>query len=140
MNDLANEERTEGSDIQPRRQNWGLPDIWNWDPFRNFFSNAPVLSGLDISRTDRGYVVEVPVAGYRPEDIDVTLENGVLQVSGKTEKRSFARSFVLPEEIDENNIDAKVEHGLLTLTLNLLPKAQPKKISVKTSGGGSQQS
>jgi len=133
MSDLANSEHSRGSDIQTRRQNWGLPDVWNWDPFRNFFSNAPILSGLDIARTDNGFVVEVPVAGYRPDNINVTLENGVLQVTGKTEKRSFTRSFVLPDDIDENKIDAKVEHGLLTLTLNLLPKAQPKTISVKSS-------
>jgi len=132
MNNLANKGRSEGSELS-RRQSWGMQDIWNWDPFRNFFSNAPMVSGLDISRTDSGYVVEVPVAGYRPEDIDVTLENGVLQVAGKTEKRSFARSFVLPDEIDAEGIDAKVENGLLTLTLNLLPKAKPKKISIKSS-------
>jgi len=134
MNNLANQkDRSDGLESQPRKQTWGLPDVWSWDPFRNFFSNAPALSGLDISRTDNGYVVEVPVAGFRPEDISVTLENGVLQVSGKAEKRSFTRSFVLPDEIDADNIEAKVENGLLTLTLKLLPKAQPKKISIKSS-------
>ncbi|MBV8727213.1 MAG: Hsp20/alpha crystallin family protein [Candidatus Eremiobacteraeota bacterium] len=134
MTDLANQKnRADGLEPRQRRQGWGMPDVWSWDPFRNFFSNMPAVAGLDIARTDNGYVVEVPVAGYRPEDINVTLENGVLQVSGKAEKRSFTRSFVLPDEIDSDNIDAKVEHGLLTLTLNLLPKAQPKKISIKSS-------
>lgn len=108
-------------------------DLWNWDPFRNFFSNAPVMAGLEINRTDNGYAVELPVAGYKPDEIEITVENGLLSVAGKSEKRSFTRSFLLPDEIDADNIEAKVEHGMLTLTLSLLPKAQPKKISVKTS-------
>lgn len=108
-------------------------DLLNWDPFRNFFSNAPVMAGLEINRTDNGYAVELPVAGYKPDEIEITVENGLLSVAGKTEKRSFTRSFLLPDEIDADNIEAKVEHGMLTLTLSLLPKAQPKKISVKTS-------
>ena len=110
-----------------------LGDLWNWDPFRNFFSNAPAVAGLEISRTDNGYAVELPVAGYKPDEIDITVENGMLSVAGKSDKRSFTRSFLLPDEIDADNIEAKVEHGMLTLTLSLLPKAQPKKISVKTS-------
>ena len=133
MNNLANEKDRAEAGERARRAGFGLPDVWGWDPFRNFFSNNAAVAGLDITRNDNGYTVEIPVAGYRPEDINITLENGVLQVSGKTEKRSFTRSFVLPDEIDADNIDAKVENGLLTLTLNLLPKAKPKKISIKPS-------
>lgn len=108
-------------------------DLWNWDPFRNFFSGNPAAAGLEINRSDSGYVVEIPVAGFKPDEIDITVENGVLMIAGKTEKRSFNRSFILPDDINDESIEAKVEHGMLTLNLNLLPKAQPKKISIKTS-------
>ncbi|GAC1502867.1 MAG: hypothetical protein NVS1B14_07910 [Vulcanimicrobiaceae bacterium] len=131
MNNLANRERS--SVMRGPAAFGGGSDLWNLDPFRNFFSNATALSGLDINRTDNGFVVEVPVAGYKPNEIDITMENGVLSISGKSEKRSFTRSLLLPDEINDEAIEAKVEHGLLTLTLNLLPKAQPKKISIKTS-------
>ena len=110
-----------------------LSDLWGFDPFRNFFSNMSQFSGMDISRTDSGYVVEIPVPGYKPENLDITLDNDMLTVSGKTDKRSFTRSLALPEEIDADNIEAKVEHGLLTLKLNLVPKAPPKKITVQSS-------
>ena len=108
-------------------------DLLNWDPFRNFFSNVPAASGIEINKTDSGYFVEVPVPGYKPDEIDITVENGVLSVAGKTEKRSFARSFLIPDDVDADNITATVEHGMLGLTLHLLPKAQPKKITIKTS-------
>jgi HSP20 family protein len=109
-----------------------LGDMLGWDPFRNFFAGASgAFGGIEVNRSEAGgYTVEIPVAGYKPHEIDVTLEDGVLTVSGKSEKRQFTRSLLLPDEIDGENIEAKVEHGLLTLTLNVHPKAQPKKITV----------
>ena len=99
-------------------------DLLGFDPFRNLYH------GLEINKTENGYTVEIPVAGYKPEQIDVTLDQNVLTVAGKTEKRQFTRALVLPEEIDTENIGAKVEDGLLTLSFSFHPKAQPKKISV----------
>jgi HSP20 family molecular chaperone IbpA len=40
---------------------------------------------------------------------------------------------VLPDEIDGDNVGAHVEHGLLTLSLNVHPKAQPKKIAITSN-------
>jgi HSP20 family molecular chaperone IbpA len=104
-----------------------------WDPFRNFVTGTGSFGfgSVDVARTEEGgYKVEIPVAGYKPEEIEVTLEDSVLTVSGKSERRQFTRSLLLPDDIDGDNIGAHVEHGLLTLTLNMHPKAQPKKIAV----------
>lgn len=108
-------------------------DLWSADPFRGFLSNMGAVSGIEVTRTENGYSVEIPVPGYKPDQIDVTFEDGVLTVTGKSEKRSFTRSLAVPEEVDEDKIEARVEHGMLTLTLALVPKAQPKKISVRTA-------
>jgi HSP20 family molecular chaperone IbpA len=78
----------------------------------------------------RGFKFEVPVAGYTPEEIEVTLERNALRVQGKSAFRQFTRSLLLPEEIDGDNIAATVEHGLLTLTLNVQPKVQRRKIEI----------
>ncbi len=106
-----------------------LGDLWG-DPFRNLFSMSP-LSGMEVSRTETGYDVEIPVAGFRPDQIEATLEDGVLTVQAKNEKRSFTRSLVVPDDVDSERIDAKVEDGMLMLTLTLHPKAQPKRITIK---------
>src|SRR5579871_6525823 len=96
-----------------------LGSALGWDPFRNFFTGASAFTGIDVTRTDDGgYAVEIPVAGFKPEEIDVTLEDEVLTVRGKSEKRQFTRSLLLPDDIDADNIDAKVENGLLTLGLH----------------------
>ena len=109
-------------------------DLLGWDPFRSIFGGWGTGStlGIDVNRTETGYDVEMPVAGFTPEQIEVTVEDGVLTASGKNEKRSFRRSVMLPEEIDADATEAKVENGLLTLTLKLHPKVQPKRIEVKS--------
>ena len=117
---------------QPRRESRPWVDLFGFDPFRNFVTGSQQWSGMDIERTDSGYTVEIPVAGFKPEEIEMTFENGVLTISGKSEKRSFTRSLAVPEEIDAESIQAKVEHGMLTLKLNLSPKAQPKKIQIQS--------
>ncbi len=128
MTDLARTTRQ-----MPGRTPFG--ETFGWDPFRNFFTHAGSvggLTGVDVTRTDDGgYHVEIPVAGFKPEQIEVTLDDDVLTIAGKGERRQFTRSLLLPEEIDGENIQAKVEHGLLSLELRVHPKAQPKKIEVK---------
>jgi len=114
-------------------------DVLGFDPFRNFFTGFGTgfahSTGLEVTRNEAGgYVVEIPVAGFKPNEIEVTLEEGILTVRGKSERRQFTRSLLLPEDIDGDNIGAKVEHGLLTLSLNVHPKAEPKKIAVTHEG------
>ena len=103
-------------------------DLLGFDPFRGM-ANAGF--GFEISRGENGYRVELPVPGFRPEQIDVTIEDRVLTIVGKSERRNFTRTIVIPEEIDAESIGATVEHGLLTLELNVHPKAQPRKIAVQ---------
>src|SRR5579871_2144680 len=53
------------------------------DPFRTFFSPLSSFSGIEIGRNENGYAIEIPVAGFKPGDIEVTLEENVLTVAGK---------------------------------------------------------
>lgn len=127
MSDLVTRERnTNGTGSMLGRP---FADLWGFDPFRALTS--PGYTGAEISRTETGYTVELPVAGFKPDHIEVTLEDGLLSVKGKNEKRTFTRTFTVPEEVDAERIEAHVEDGMLTLTLSLLPKAQPKRITVK---------
>jgi HSP20 family protein len=107
-------------------------DFFGFDPLRTFFANAGDGYGTDVRRTENGWSIEVPVPGYAPEQIEVTAEDRVLTVNAKNDRRSFQRSFLIPEDVDTDAIEAKVENGLLTLTLALHPKAQPRKIAIKS--------
>jgi HSP20 family protein len=117
--------------VRPNGSRRMLGDFLGFDPFRTV---APGGFGLEINRTENGYTVELPVAGFAPENIDVTLEDRVLTIAGRTERRNFNRSLLVPEEIDADTIAAKVEHGMLTISLNVHAKAQPRKINVEVAG------
>ena len=108
-------------------------DLLGFDPLR-LMPAAPTGWTFEINRSDNGYKVELPVPGFKPEEIEVTIEDRVLTIVGKNAKRQFTRTLAIPEEIDAENVGAAVEHGMLTLDLQLHPKAQPRKIQVKYQG------
>jgi HSP20 family protein len=112
---------------QPTRTIMG--ELFGFDPFR--LVAQPDVLGFDIQRTDDGYRVEVPVPGFKPEDINVTIEDRQLTIEGHNDRRRFTRAVALPDEIDADRVDARVENGLLMLTLPLHPRVQPRRIEVK---------
>jgi HSP20 family molecular chaperone IbpA len=125
-NQLAN---ARGAALLERVTPWTpLRELLGYDPFQNVRS----AYGFDyeVSRTEAGYEVEVPVPGYSASQIDVTFKDGIISVGGKTERRSFTRSFTVPDDVNPDSIAAKVQDGLLTISLLRHPEAQPRKISV----------
>lgn len=104
-------------------------DVLGYDPFRRFFSNLD--PEIDVIRNENGFDVEIPVAGYTPEQIDVTVKDDILTVAGKSERRAFTRALKLPDDVDTATIDATVENGLLSLRLQRHPQAQPRKIAIR---------
>lgn len=129
-----------------------------WNAFNDLFSDnlwprseaAPreYLPAVDISEDDASYLVSADVPGLKPEDVNVTVENNVLTVSGersfenrsehagyhRIERRygSFKRSFALPEGVDVDHIEAVVEHGALTVRIPKPEIAQSRRIKVST--------
>src|SRR3977135_3695239 len=83
----------------------------------------------DITEDDREYVIKAELPELRKEDVKVTVENGVLTISGerkfeKEEKKkkyhrvergygSFVRTFALPEDADAGKVKAEFKHGIL---------------------------
>ncbi len=100
---------------------------------------------IDVYQTPRAIVVKSTIAGVKPEDIDISINNDMLTIRGRRtmaeEVRdeqylfrecywgSFSRSIILPTEIDTDKIEAELENGVLTI---VLPKAKAaKQVSVK---------
>lgn len=99
-----------------------------------------------VKLDDTHFVVEVAVAGFKQDEIDVELQDGVLAVKGeraKTEEekkpeylhkgistRNFARTFTLAENVEVRG--ATVENGILAVALELVvpEEKQPKKIAI----------
>ncbi len=101
----------------------------------------------DISETDDHFSVNIEIPGIKREDVKINLEDHVLNVSGvnKQEKEekgkkfhrieryygSFSRSFSLPENVDEEKIDATFRDGLLALTIPKTEVKKPQAIEIK---------
>ena len=100
---------------------------------------------IDVYQTPGELVVKSTIAGVKPEDIDISINNDMLTIRGKREMLeniknehylyrecywgSFSRSIILPVEIEANKIEATLENGVLTVTL---PKAKnAKQITIK---------
>lgn len=105
-----------------------LRDLLGFDPFQNI--RASYGFDYDVTRTEGGYQVEVPVPGYNPSQVTLTFKDGVISVAGETERRSFTRSFTVPDDVNSDAIQARVQDGMLTISLQRHPEAQPKKIQV----------
>jgi len=99
----------------------------------------------DIFETEDGLTVVMEVPGVDREAIDIHIENDVLKIEAKIDPAKydgmeplyteynvghFARSFALSNKIDQQQISAKLEDGVLTLTLKKAQEAIPRKISV----------
>ncbi|MGD8976982.1 MAG: Hsp20/alpha crystallin family protein [Gammaproteobacteria bacterium] len=104
---------------------------------------------VDIREEDNRFVLEADIPGIEPEDIEITMEDGVLTLKGRREIRardeangyrriervsgSFYRRFTLPDTADSEAIEARFNHGVLEVSIPKLPKVQPRRIDVKVS-------
>lgn len=103
---------------------------------------------VDVHEESNAFVIRADVPGVDPDTIDVTMENGVLTLSGErkaehTEEASngtarriervygnFYRRFSLPDTADAERVEAKSNHGVLEITIPKKEQVQPKRIKV----------
>ena len=102
---------------------------------------------VDVRESQNELTLSLEVPGVSPDQIELTIDNGILTVKGeKREERkegdegqyhmlertygSFTRSFQLPKSLDESKIEAKHEHGILTIRIPKAALPQPKKIAI----------
>ena len=102
---------------------------------RSGFNHAALRSpALDVAESDAGYNVSLDLPGVAKEDVKIAIDGRHVSVSAKSQREetqrdgerliyreraaaSFERSFALPEEIDEDASLAKLDNGVLSLTL-----------------------
>jgi HSP20 family protein len=121
-------------------------ELLAWDPF---FAGRQVTAfspAFEVKETADAFVLKADLPGVSDKDLDISLHNSVLTVSGSrsAEERkegesyalyerqfgSFSRGFSLPDTADGDKIDAKLDGGVLTLTIGKKIEAKPRKINV----------
>lgn len=124
------------------------------DFFDSMFSSMDSWStrvpAVDVEENDKEYTVKAELPGFDENDVNLTVENHVLTLSGKVDEKNeekdkdnrkylvrerrvetFERSFSLPEGVDEENISAQFKNGLLTVTLPKTAEKASRKLEVK---------
>lgn len=104
-----------------------------WSPF------------VDIEETDDAYVVEAEVPGVRREDVNIELIGNELSITGEAKEKErkgtfrrrtrrvgrFAYRVNLPDQVESDKVDAKLNDGVLTVRVPKSQRAQRRKIEVK---------
>lgn len=109
-------------------------------------SNRTWRPAVDIRETDDAYMVNAELPGLTREDINITIENNVLKLTGERrfEKDvkeeefhrieraygSFTRAFSLPSRVDPVGIEASSKDGILTVRVPKAAEARPRKIDI----------
>lgn len=115
----------------------GEAAIFEWSP------------SVDVAEEDKAYLVTAELPEVKKEDMKVTVENGVLTISGERKKEkeekegvryhriercygSFLRSFTLPEDADPASVKATMKDGVLKIRIEKRPGIPPKAVPIAT--------
>ena len=102
---------------------------------------------IDVYQTPEAIIVEAPIAGVKPEDLNITITDDVLTIEGERKREtlfkeeeflvqecywgSFSRSYILPVPVDPDRARASIKNGLLRIILPKQEKAKTKVIRVE---------
>jgi HSP20 family protein len=118
--------------------------------------DAPTMGtpAMDVYEEGDNVVVETPLPGMKPDDIDINIEHGTLTIRGESKSEeerkdrnylireqrmgSFQRSLRLPDTVDANACQASYDNGVLRLTLPKSEQAKPRRIPVSAGSQGGQ--
>jgi HSP20 family protein len=121
-------------------------------PFLTSNRQTQLFSGwtpaLDLYQNNDNVVAMVELPGMRKEEIEISLQDGMLTIAGERKAESgqengatrterfigkFRRSVSLPTRVDANKVNATYKDGILTVTLPKAEEAKPKQIQVNVS-------
>lgn len=109
-------------------------------------SNRAWMPAVNIRETEAAFLIEAELPGLTKKDVEITLENNLLKLSGerrfekdaqeenyhRVERSygSFLRTFSLPSQVDSEGVKANFKEGVLTIEVPKAEEAKPRKISI----------
>jgi len=130
---------------------------WPWEPWEDmiehFFGEWPEIKArefvppMDVYEKKGKVIVETPIAGVDPEKVAISVEDNVLTIKGKSEKKSeveeknyyrkevrygsFYRSVTLPADVIGTKAEASYKDGVLKIEIPKAPEKKEKKLKIK---------
>ena len=121
----------------------------------NGFSGESGNLALDVRTTKDALIVEAALPGVKPEDVDITIENGTLAIRGESSSErqegeaedgryllreirrgSFVRTVSLPNGLEPDKAEATFADGVLRLHIPIAEQVKPKQIRISPVSGG----
>jgi HSP20 family protein len=136
---MAKSQVTKSQELEVQEKKELVPKEESTVPARYYVQNT------DIYETDDALTVVMEIPGVEKKNVEVNIENDVLRVEGRIDFAKyegleplyteynvghFARTFALSNKIDQQQIAAQLEDGVLTLTLKKAKEAIPRKIAI----------
>jgi HSP20 family protein len=131
---------------QMRREMMRLFDSVAGEPGGEAFSG--VFPPLEITQDDDNFYVRAELPGVSPKELDISAHRNRVSIAGKREiqpesdrvsyhrreraEGSFNRTVALPTEVNADRVEAKYNHGILTLVLPKAEEAKPRQITVRS--------
>ena len=142
LNDDASVQNDQVAAPQPQQQQ--QDDSGSWDDEQEDF---PGQLAVDVYETDEQLIVKARTAGVNKEDLDVSISDGILTISGTLSSGDdsaasnwhiqecywgeFSRTLALPVQVREEEVAAVLKDGVLTITFNKVKQEQAKKIQIQ---------
>lgn len=87
----------------------------------------------NVQKTEHEYKMLIPIPGLTKEDLKITVKDGILKIAfekegGSTFIGNFTKSYTIPDEVIDSDIEGKVENGVLQLTLPISKKKSLEKL------------
>lgn len=130
-----------------------------WDPIREFEDLFERMGRLmqttlggtetwaplaDVSETEDAYIVEIDVPGVQRQDLNIEVDGNELTVTGELKEKEqagmfrrrtrrvgqFAYNVMLPGDLDNENVDASLKDGVLTIRVPKSPEAKARRIEI----------
>jgi HSP20 family protein len=122
-------------------------ELLSWDPFFGARQVSAFVPAFEVKETTEAFILKADIPGVAESDLDIAVHSNVLTVSGtrhaedrkegdsfalyERQYGSFSRSFSLPDTADGDRVEAKLDAGVLTLTIWKKAEAKPRKIAVQ---------
>jgi len=108
---------------------------------------------IDVYQNENYLIIQSAIAGVKPEDLDILIENDILTIRGSRERPSeegpikgrspdyftkecywgpFSREVILPVEVDPSRVEATMKEGILTIKIPKIEREKKRKITVKS--------
>ncbi len=113
----------------------------------DYFDESEGQLTIDLYQNPDEIILESPIAGVKPDDLDIAITNESVTIKGSRQKErrikeedyfyqecywgKFSRSVILPQEVDAERSEASIKNGVLTIKLPKLNRQRSKKLKVQ---------